>query len=239
MSITHHATPHRIIFGISGSSGAPYGPVLLRYLLAIPHLEIHTVVTNSATIVMGEELGLVFPQGKFDPLRYLSHPLPGHTEALPATGYPGLPDLPAKDEILLRLIFHRDQDVAAPPASGSFRNRGMIICPCSMRTLATIATGTGASLLTRAADATLKERRPLVLVPRETPLNLIHLRNMVTVTEAGATVLPAMPGFYHQPQSILDLLRFLVMKILDAARLDHPAVQSMRWKDRSPESQFP
>jgi polyprenyl P-hydroxybenzoate/phenylacrylic acid decarboxylase-like protein len=100
-----------------------------------------------------------------------------------------------------------------------------------MRTLATIASGTGACLLTRAADATLKERRRLVLVPRETPLNLIHLRNMVTVTEAGATVLPAMPGFYHRPQAIHDILRFVVMKVIDASGLHSDRMDTMRWKE--------
>ena len=101
-----------------------------------------------------------------------------------------------------------------------------------MKTLATIAHGTGGSLITRAADACLKERRRVVLVPRETPLSLIHLKNMVAVTEAGAIVLPAMPGFYKQPQTLDDIIDHLVLKILDS--LGIAADNALRWKDTGP-----
>jgi 4-hydroxy-3-polyprenylbenzoate decarboxylase len=220
--------PFRIILGVSGSSGAPYGPALLRELLGIEGLEIHLIVTAAAQTVMREEMGLDFPAGRFDVQRWITWRAPWDAGDGTAT----LPYLVDSAELERRVVVHRDTDVAAGPASGSFRTLGMIICPCSMRTLATIATGTGASLIARAADATLKERRRLVLVPRETPLNLIHLRNMVTVTEAGAIVLPAMPGFYHQPREIGDLIRFVVMKVLDSAGLNSPRIHDMRWKDR-------
>jgi 4-hydroxy-3-polyprenylbenzoate decarboxylase len=108
-----------------------------------------------------------------------------------------------------------DADRGAEPASGSVRTLGMVVCPCSMGTMAAIAHGTSRSLIERAADVTLKERRKLVLVPRETPLSLVHLRNMTLATEAGAVVLPAAPGFYHRPQQIGQLVDFIVQRIVD------------------------
>jgi polyprenyl P-hydroxybenzoate/phenylacrylic acid decarboxylase-like protein len=116
---------------------------------------------------------------------------------------------------------HEIGDLAAAISSGSFRTAGMAVVPCSMRTLAAIATGNTTDLLTRAADVTLKERRPLVLVPRETPLNLIHIRSMETVTLAGATVLPPMPAFYHRPRSIDDLVDHIAGKVLDQFGIEH------------------
>lgn len=113
-----------------------------------------------------------------------------------------------------------DGDRGARPASGSVRTRGMVICPCSMGTAGSIAAGTSRSLIERAADVTLKERRPLILVPRETPLSLIHLRNLTTLTEAGATILPAAPGFYHRPKEIGELVDFVVQRILDQLGLE-------------------
>jgi polyprenyl P-hydroxybenzoate/phenylacrylic acid decarboxylase-like protein len=113
------------------------------------------------------------------------------------------------------------RDLAAPVSSGSFLTEGMVVVPCSMRSLAAIATGNSADLLTRAADVTLKERRRLVLVTRETPLNLIHIRNMETVTLAGATVFPPVLAFYHRPQTIDDILSHIVGKILDQFGVPH------------------
>lgn len=112
-------------------------------------------------------------------------------------------------------VVHRPSDVGAAISSGSFVTEGMVVAPCSMRTLAEIANGTSTSLVTRAADVILKERRPLVLMTREAPLSLIHLRNMVAVTEAGATVFPPAPGFYSEPGTIEDLVDHTVGRVLD------------------------
>jgi polyprenyl P-hydroxybenzoate/phenylacrylic acid decarboxylase-like protein len=125
-------------------------------------------------------------------------------------------------------VVHAPQDMAAPISSGSFRTRGMVVVPCSMRSLAAIATGNTTDLVGRAADVCLKERRRLVLVTRETPLNLVHIRNMETVTLAGGTVLPPMPAFYHRPQTIEDLLRQTAGKVLDQFDLPHRLFR--RWE---------
>src|SRR6202008_4171582 len=108
-----------------------------------------------------------------------------------------------------------DDDRGARPASGSVRTAGLVVCPSSMGTLSAIAHGSSRSLVERAADVTLKERRKLILVPRETPLSLIHLRHMVQATEAGAVIIPAAPGFYHRPKQIAELVDFIVQRIVD------------------------
>ncbi len=203
-------TSQRIIMGITGASGVIYARALLEELLSLD-VQVHLIVSNAAKIVMREELGLTFPPARhFDLSRLLG-----------------------RETASERVVVYDDADLAAGPASGTFRSRGMVICPCSMKTLATLAAGTGSSLITRAADACLKERRRLVLVPRETPLNLIHLRAMVSVTEAGAVVLPAAPGFYHRPKTIDDLVRHIVLKILDVLQLEHSI--PYRWKDSDKE----
>ncbi|HEX2154604.1 MAG TPA: UbiX family flavin prenyltransferase [Acidimicrobiia bacterium] len=124
-------------------------------------------------------------------------------------------------------VLYQPDDLAAAVSSGSFTTMGMVIVPCSMRTLAAIASGNTTDLVSRAADVCLKERRRLVLVPRETPLNLIHIRNMETVTLAGATVLPPVPAFYHKPKTIRDLLDHTAGKILDQFEVHHDLYQ--RW----------
>ncbi|WP_419779677.1 UbiX family flavin prenyltransferase [Maridesulfovibrio sp.] len=116
---------------------------------------------------------------------------------------------------------YAQENIAAPPASGSWQHAGMIICPCSMATLAAIAQGLGNNLIHRAADVCLKERRKLVLVTRETPLNLIHIRNMETATLAGATIMPASPGFYHAPKSIEDMACHMAGRVLEQMQIPH------------------
>ena len=120
-----------------------------------------------------------------------------------------------------------DGDRGASPASGSARSSGMVVCPCSMGTLSAIAAGSSRSLVERAADVALKERRKLVLVPRETPLSAVHLQNMLRVTRAGAVVLPAAPGFYHRPAAIDDLVAFVVARVLDQLAVEHDLAR--RW----------
>lgn len=127
-----------------------------------------------------------------------------------------LDDLPLKD-----ITVHDCGNPGAPPASGSWPHQGMVICPCSMASLAAINHGTGHNLIHRAADVTIKEKRPLVLVARETPLSTVHLGNMLGLARAGATVLPACPGFYHRPVTISDLINHLVGRILDHLGLEH------------------
>ena len=136
-------------------------------------------------------------------------------------------DLKVVDVESLADVVHDPGDLAASISSGSFLTMGMVVVPCSMHTLAAIAHGISDNLLARAADVTLKERRLLVLVPRETPLSLIHLRNMVAVTEAGATILPPVPGFYQRPESIDDLLKHTTGKVLDQFGIEHELFR--RW----------
>jgi len=124
-------------------------------------------------------------------------------------------------------VVHRSSDLGAPVASGSFRAAGMVVVPCSATTLSKVAYGLADNLLTRAAYVTLKERRPLVLVPRETPLPLPSLEAMVKAAQAGATILPAAPGFYHKPRAIDDLLAFMTQRILDLFGLEYP--RAPRW----------
>ena len=179
-----------IVFAITGASGAPYAVRTLE-LLARSRIPVWLIVTSHGWRLLGEECGITNP-----------HQL----EA--ATG---------GDWSSLTLF--DDGDRGAQPASGSQRTRGMLICPCSMATVAAVAHGTSRSLVERAADVTLKEGRRLVLVPRETPLSLVHLKNLVQVREAGATVLPAAPGFYHRPTRVEQLVDFVVQRILDQLEL--------------------
>jgi 4-hydroxy-3-polyprenylbenzoate decarboxylase len=141
------------------------------------------------------------------------------------TGY-----TPGQIEVLADFV-HGNDDIAAPIASGSFRTMGMIVAPCSIKSLSAIAHSYNDTLLVRAADVTLKERRKLVLVARETPLHLGHLRLMAEVTEYGAVVLPPMPAFYHEPQTIADLVDQTVGKVLDQFGLEHGLFR--RWGDGS------
>ncbi|MFA4916535.1 MAG: UbiX family flavin prenyltransferase [Syntrophales bacterium] len=193
----------RIIVGITGGSGTIYAIRLLEILLTMP-VEIHLIISD-----MGEDIMRYEQEWDDKPLdelldRSLSK---------------------AKNEG--ELIRYPVDDLFAPIASGSFQASGMVVVPCSMKTLSTIAAGYAGNLIERAADVTLKERRPLLLVPRETPLSLIHLRNMVAATEAGAIIMPASPPFYHKPKKISDLVNFMAGRILDHLQLEHHLIP--RW----------
>lgn len=134
----------------------------------------------------------------------------------------------SKDDVEALAAHHYDIDsFMAPIASGSFKTDGMVVTPCSMRTLSGIAHGYSENLLLRAADVTIKERRPLILVPRETPLSPIHLNNMLKLSRIGVTLLPAMPAFYHKPKSIDDIVNFIVGKVLDILEVDNSLYK--RW----------
>ncbi len=174
------------VLGLTGASGAPYGVRLLD-VLNTNKVPVHLVISGHGWRLLQTESGIE-----------------SREQLVEATG---------GDWSTVTLF--DDGDRGATPASGSAGNAGMVICPCSMGTVAAVAHGTSRSLVERAADVALKERRPLILVPRETPLSLIHLRNLTSVTEAGATVIPAAPGFYHRPTKIEQLVDFIVQRVLD------------------------
>ncbi|MHC0038753.1 UbiX family flavin prenyltransferase [Pseudoneobacillus sp. C159] len=131
------------------------------------------------------------------------------------------------DSVKQFATIHKNNNLFASIASGSFKTDGMVICPCSMNTLGAIANGVGDTLLNRAASVVLKENRKLIIVPRETPLHLIHLKNMTKLAEAGAAIVPASPGFYLRPNEIWELVNFMVGRILDMLHIDHELIQ--RW----------
>ncbi|HET7595749.1 MAG TPA: UbiX family flavin prenyltransferase [Burkholderiales bacterium] len=174
------------IFAITGASGAPYAVRLLE-VLAQHHIPTWLLVSSHGWRLLNEESGIKDAAG-----------------LQKATG---------GDWTSIRTF--DDGDRGAQPASGSVQTNGMVVCPCSMGTVAAIAHGTSRSLIERAADVTLKEHRRLLLVPRETPLSLIHLRNLVQAAEAGATILPAAPGFYQRPREVRELVDFIVQRIVD------------------------
>ena len=187
-----------VTLGITGASGAPYAVRLLRAL--------NESGTAVRLIVSGYGLRLLAEESGID----------------------GMDALRAATGDWSRVELYDALDRGATPARGSAPAAGMVVCPCSMGTLASIAAGTSRNLVERAADVALKERRPLILVPRETPLSLIHLENMTRLTRAGATIMPAAPGFYHRPKSIDDLVDFVVARILDHLGVEHGI--GRRWK---------
>ncbi|MFO1094195.1 MAG: flavin prenyltransferase UbiX [Planctomycetaceae bacterium] len=193
-----------IVLAITGASGAAYGVRLLQVLLAAGR-NVHLAISPAAVRVAELELGLSIDVDAFDPEQILT----SANRTLVKEGVrPG------------QIVYHHFQNHAAAIASGSFRTGGMVICPCSMGTLAAVANGLSSNLIHRAADVHLKERRKLIVVPRETPLGLIQIENMRKLTEAGGIVLPAAPGFYHRPLSIDDLVDFVVARICDQLKVD-------------------
>ena len=193
---------------ITGASGAPYARRVLQALLQLGH-HVKLVVSPAGAQVLDIELGFR-PRGG---VRSHGEQWLAFLDMAPGQGG-------------LEVLGHKN--FSASIASGSFQVDGMAIVPCSMGTLARIATGASTNLIERAADVCLKERRRLVLVPRETPLNVIHLRNIQTLAEAGVDIVPAMPGFYHHPRSIDDLVDMLAGRILD--RLGVPNDLFKRWQ---------
>jgi flavin prenyltransferase len=195
---------------VTGASGSVYGMRLIEQLALAGH-NVSVVFTDAGREVTAFELG-------FD--------LPVEDAGVARVALAAFLELPSADNI--RVAY--PDNLFDAIASGSHRTDAMVVCPWSMGFVASVAAGLGSDLPERAADVMLKERRPLVLVPRETPLSLIHLRNLTAVAEAGAIVLPAMPAFYQKPQSIDDLVGFVVGKVLDVLDVDHMLFK--RWGDR-------
>ena len=193
-----------IVVAITGASGAAYGVRLVEVLLAAGR-EIHLTISPSGQAVFETELGRRIDLDRFDLAALLG--------ATPPTAG--------------RCTYHHFKNLMAPIASGSFLTSAMAICPCSGSTLAAVAHSMGENLIHRAAEVHLKERRKLVVVPRETPLSLPQLRNMQAIHEAGAVVLPAAPGFYHGAHSLADLVDFVVARICDQLGVSHALVR--RW----------
>jgi len=188
---------------MTGASGAPFAVRLLHVLCQAGHT-VHLTISPSGAQVLREETGIAVDLERFDIGVF------GRLE---------------KGTV----VYHRHTDFTAGIASGSFQTGGMVVAPCSMGTLASIAHGISSNLITRAADVHLKERRRLILVPRECPLSAIHLENMLAVTRAGAVVLPAMPGWYHRPHTLEDLVDFVVSRICDQLGIENALVR--RWSE--------
>jgi 4-hydroxy-3-polyprenylbenzoate decarboxylase len=194
-----------LVLAMTGASGTPYGVRLLETLLRAGRA-VHLVISPAGAEVLAQEMDRRVDLNRFQ-----------------------LGDCLLKDTDLSRLHYHHFRDFSAGIASGSFLTAGMVVCPCSMGTAAAIAHGLSQNLIHRAADVHLKERRKLILVPRETPLHLVQLRNLAECAEAGAVVLPAMPAFYTKPQSIDDMIDFVVGRICDQLGVAHELLK--RWSE--------
>lgn len=192
-----------LVLAMTGASGALYGVRLLEVLVAAGRT-VHLTLSPAGAEVIEQELGRRVALDRFAVTDLASD--------LPAAG---------------RVCYHHYQDFRAGIASGSFLTAGMVICPCSMGTVAAVAHGLSQNLIHRAADVHLKERRRLILVPRETPLSAVQLRNLTACAEAGAVVLPAMPAFYVRPRTLEDVRDFIVGRICDQLGVEHQLVR--RW----------
>ncbi len=200
-----HPPLNTVTLALSGASGMAYGLRLLECLLAAD-LQVTLLVSQAAHIVAKQELGVALPARAGDLEKQLSE------------------GLNARDGQLR--VFGRE-DWNAPVASGSNPADAMVVCPCSMGTLAAIAHGLSDNLIERAADVMLKEQKKLILVPREAPFSTLHLENMLALSKMNAVILPANPGFYHRPQSIEDIVDFIVARILDQLGIQHALMA--RW----------
>jgi len=191
-----------LVVGVTGASGAAYAVRLVRCAVRAGR-RVHLIVTAAGRLVLADEAGLRGPAARPDLARLWPREVLAHVAYTPA------------------------EDLAAPPASGSFDAEAAVIIPCSMNTLAALAHGLAANLVQRAGYVAMKEGRPLVVVPREMPVTVIDLENMARLARAGAIVMPAMPGFYHRPQSAADLVDFVVAKVLDRLGIAHDL--DVRW----------
>ena len=191
--------PETLCLAWTGASGMPYGLRLLECLLAAG-VRVQLLYSQAAQVVARQEMGLELPAR------------PAEARDLLLARFSADPD---------RLAVYGREEWFAPMASGSNPPDAMVVCPCTMGTLGSIAQGLADNLIERAADVMLKEGRPLILVPRETPLSAIHLENMLRLSRAGAVILPPNPGFYHHPQSVGDLVDFVVARILDQLGVPH------------------
>ncbi|MGL5805677.1 MAG: flavin prenyltransferase UbiX [Xenococcaceae cyanobacterium] len=196
-----------LILGVSGASGLIYAVRAVKYLLEADY-EIELVASRAAYMVWQAEDGIKMP-----PEPEIQEEFWREQAGVEKGG---------------KLLCHRWGDVGAAIASGSFRTLGMVIMPCSMSTVAKIASGLSSDLLERAADVQIKEGRPVVIVPRETPFSLIHLRNLTALAEVGVKIVPAIPAWYHQPKTIEDLVDFVVARTLD--QLDIDCIPIARWQ---------
>ncbi len=213
-----------IVLAITGASGAAYAVRLLETLLGAGR-EVYLSISPSGWAVLETELGIKIDLERFDPSTIIPLRQAQDRQAL------------SHGEREKKLRYCHYQDLMSPIASGSFLTDGMVVCPCSGSTLGAIAHSMGSNLIHRAAEVHLKERRKLVLVPRETPLSLPQIDNMRKATEAGAVVLPASPGFYHGPKSIDDLVDFVVGRICDQLGCGTDVDSTVGRSDRSSKSE--
>lgn len=219
--VSRSTSSEPVVLAMTGASGAMYGVRLLQCLLR-SDIEIHLTISTSGAAVIRQELGLAI-----DPRRPDVKSLVGYVPEWSSQELRDSVKVLTESEFHDRLHCHQHDDFMTPIASGSFRTRAMVICPCSGSTLSGIARAAGANLIQRAAEVHLKERRRLVLVPRETPLSTIQLENMHRLSLAGAVMLPAMPGWYHGVESLDSIVDFVVSRILDQLELDNTLMK--RW----------
>lgn len=226
MNLSSPAEQPNVVLAITGASGAIYALRLLEVLVAAEQ-HVHLSISTSAVLVLKQELGiqLDLKQNGLDRV-LLAGDAPWRA-SLPGELAAALPGISPHVGPTGRVTYHHYENLMASIASGSFLTAGMVICPCSGSTLGAVVHGTGENLIHRAASVHLKERRKLVVVPRETPLSTIQLENMRRAAEAGAVVLPAMPGFYHGVTAIRDLVDFVVARICDQLGVQHALMH--RW----------
>lgn len=218
-----------LVVAITGASGAIYAVRLLETLLAARR-HVHLVISPAATEVFRHELGLQIDLDNFTPDLLLQFSGFRNSGGASDEGVSALSSIIGRVETG-SLTYHHVKDFNAGIASGSFLTDGMVICPCSMGTLGALAAGISSNLIHRAAHVHLKERRKLIVVPRETPLSGIHLTNLKTLHDAGAVILPASPGFYHNPVTIHDLIDFVVGRVCDQLGVERTLAK--RWGESS------